>query len=417
MTMNRKTFIKDFWNPYPSLAELPLANAIISRWTSDLQVNFGEVSLYKMKEGPKFMCNDVLLPGDWVAVSAENGASAQVALLSPMLSEDFAKSKKFQQQQSIYPHFRKWLNFLQTVRGHFLKQNFLECVTPSLVKCPGTEVFLEPFRTELIVGRNHIKLNLPTSPELHLKKILIFGEPKVFEMAKVYRNGEITDRHQPEFTMLEWYRTGAPLADIECDALDLVFSLVKAQGLSAPKLRRASVAELFMTFLNFELTPQTTHQSLLELAVTLNLASSERLLSFNWDELFHLIFIEKIEGRWSEDEIVVVHSYPPSQAAYSRISEQGWGERFEIYWRGLELCNAFHELNNPQLQRERFLEDLDKKTAAGLAAVDLDEEFLDLMTAGMPPSSGIAFGLERLFMAVYGYNKISDFKPFTLSVN
>jgi lysyl-tRNA synthetase class 2 len=109
---------------------------------------------------------------------------------------------------------------------------------------------------------------------------------------------------------------------------------------------------------------------------------------------------------------MIVHSYPASQAAYSRLNAEGWGERFELYWKGMELANAFHEVNDPDIQTQRFNEDLKKKKENGLTVVDLDSEFIEMLKTGMPPSGGIAMGLERLFMALMGLKNFSEWKLF-----
>jgi lysyl-tRNA synthetase class 2 len=111
--------------------------------------------------------------------------------------------------------------------------------------------------------------------------------------------------------------------------------------------------------------------------------------------------MEKIENQWPKDRLVFVEKYPPYQAALARVGSDGWAERFEAYWQGLELANAFHELNNPVLQRERAEDDLKKKQQLGKKPIELDAEFFAALDYGLPPAAGIALGLERLYMALY----------------
>jgi lysyl-tRNA synthetase class 2 len=245
---------------------------------------------------------------------------------------------------------------------------------------------LEPFETEFILGSSQTKLFLPTSPELNLKKLLAEGADRIFEIAPVFRNNESTERHSHEFTMLEWYRSFAHLSTIKLDTIELIEFAADLLKVERPKeVLSFNVAELFKLHCQFDLTPQTSLEELRELAKKLkvDVQSAQSI-----DDYFYLIFIEKIENRWPQDRLVFVEKYPPYQAALARIGADGWAERFEVYWKGLELANAFHELNNPEVQRARAEEDLRKKTSAGRKAV----------------------GLERLYMALTDTQNISEFK-------
>jgi lysyl-tRNA synthetase class 2 len=185
-----------------------------------------------------------------------------------------------------------------------------------------------------------------------------------------------------------------------------------SRKLKVPGPRRVSrytVTELFQKYLHFELLPETSLAELKSLAekTGVDARSAESI-----DDYFFLIFMDKIESQLPFDELIFVEKYPPYQAALARLTEDGWGDRFEVYWKGLELANAFHELNDPRIQRQRFNEDLQKKKQMGKEEIPLDEEFLQCLEAGLPPSAGIALGVERLFMAFYDVPRISDLKLF-----
>ena len=228
---------------------------------------------------------------------------------------------------------------------------------------------------------------------------------QVFEIKNCFRNGESSERHSPEFTMLEWYRCFVSLEQIIQDCLDLIEALHGKR----PSFQRKSMAQLFQEKLQFKLTPATSIDELKALAKSLGLKAD----SFEiWDDVFYFIFVEKIEPFLDSSEPLFVEKYPPSQAAFARLTEDGWGDRFEIYWQGLELGNAFHELNDPKIQEQRFQEDLQKKSQIGKEVPNLDPEFMQALKSGMPPSSGIAMGLERLFMALNGIKEIKDLKVF-----
>lgn len=337
--------------------------------------------------------------GDLVAIVSEQ----EIVLLAPQKA---APPGRFFHKAVL----SQWSDYLQFLREFFRAAEFLEIKTPSLVTCPGTEPSLDVFSTTLSVGSKSRKLYLPTSPELHLKKALALGAEKIFEMAPCYRNGEITERHQPEFLMLEWYRAYDHLGAIKQDVLNLVDFMVKKMGVPGPqKIRSFSVAELFKIYCDFELTPQTSLEDLRSLAEKLevDVHSAESI-----DDFFFLIFMDKIESQLPKEELIFVEKYPPYQAALARLTADGWGDRFEVYWKGLELANAFHELNDPEIQRLRSSEDLEKKKALGKESVNLDDEFFQCLDAGLPPSGGIALGVERLFMALTDTPEIKDLRLF-----
>lgn len=305
---------------------------------------------------------------------------------------------------------KAWNEFLRLTRDYFSQKKFLELKTPTLVPCPGTEPSLDVFKTTIKIGSHTKTLYLPTSPELHLKKALAMGAERVFEIAPCFRNGELTERHQPEFLMLEWYRAFSDLNEIKQDVLGVVNHLCSKMQVSRPaKVRSYTVADLFHIHCGFLLKPDTSEEELRTLAqqIGVDVRAAESI-----DDVFFLIFTEKIESQFAPEELIFVEAYPPYQAALARVTADGWGDRFEFYWRGLELGNAFNELNDPQVQRTRSREDLEKKKLAGKEAIVLDEEFFGFLDVGMPPSGGIAVGLERLFMALTQISEISEVQLF-----
>lgn len=355
------------------------------------KIEFANVPLY----------SEFLSEGDIVAVVS----ATEILLLAPQTRS--LPTRHFNPEL-----LQQWELYQQSLRDFFRAEGFLEIKTPSLVPCPGTEPSLDVFSTTLKVGSHQEKLFLPTSPELHLKKALALGAEKIFEIASCYRNGEITERHQPEFLMLEWYRSYDTLSAVKKDVEKLVHFVAKKMQKSAPtKIKSFSVAELFKKYCDFELKPDTSKEELQNLAQRLqvDVRSAESI-----DDFFFLIFMEKIESQLPSEELIFVEKYPPYQAALARLTKDGWGDRFEIYWKGLELANAFHELNDPKIQKIRSTEDLQKKKDLHKDAVPLDEEFFQCLEAGLPPSAGIALGIERLFMSVMDIKVISELRLFPM---
>ncbi|WP_413582539.1 EF-P lysine aminoacylase EpmA [Bdellovibrio sp. HCB288] len=401
--MDRNTFLNQHWKSYPAMpADAKAAGRIyrLEREEGGLEITLirdQEEQIISFEKAP--VQSEFLIEGDIVAIVS----ATEVILLAPNKS---ALPKRTFNKDIL----EKWNRYVEEVRHFFRRKGFIEVKTPSLVVCPGTEPALDVFATELKVGSRKEKLYLPTSPELHLKKALALGAEKIFEIAPCFRNGEVTERHQPEFSMLEWYRAYDNLVTIKQDVTDLVQHLVKVLKFQPPRqILSYSVAELFKIHCGFDLTPETTKAELKDLAHKLNVDahSAESI-----DDYFFLIFMDKIESQLHGEDLIFVEKYPPYQAALARLTSDGWGDRFEAYWQGLELCNAFHELNDPQIQRMRSEEDLQKKQESHKEMIPLDQEFFECLDAGIPPSGGIALGVERLFMALHGIRRIADISVF-----
>lgn len=411
--MTRTEFLAQKWNRYPLL---PKGVSFIGR-IHEISAEGAEWDVTVLREGqthnrkfprlvlqelPSIAADRVLIVGDLVAI-ADDGV---VTLLAPY-------TQKLPPRALRLDSLRLWQDYVYWLREFFREQGFVEVRTPSLVECPGTEPSLDVFSTEFVNGLRRAKLYLPTSPELHLKKALALGAEKIFEIKNVFRNGEVTDHHQPEFTMIEWYRAYSDLQSIQHDVADLVNYLVrKMPSLKSPaSIDKDQISQLFQRHCDFELRPDTTVEQMKALAEKLKVdVSAARSI----DDYFFLIFMEKIESAFVADRLVFVEKYPPYQAALARLTADGWGDRFEVYWQGLELANAFHELNDPAVQKQRFAEDFAKKKAMGKEEISLDSEFMQCLEAGMPPSAGIALGVERLFMALTGTANISDTRLFPM---
>lgn len=308
-----------------------------------------------------------------------------------------------------------------------LRSEFLECMkkslkemglasveTPYLVPCPGMEPTLEPFATEWKWGDTSQTYFLPTSPELHLKRLLVQGWTDIFELKTCFRNSEWSEHHQPEFLMLEWYRAFRDLSQIQSDLQSLLLSLYEAGLIEGdlPETQVVTYSELFEEFLNFALTPSTTREELLTLCKTNQINSA---MSDSWDDLFFRLSLEKIEPHLKHKGPLIIKNFPPSQSALARINSEGWADRFEFYWRGFEIANAFHELNDPEEQERRFKDEVETRKRLGTRAIKPDWEFLEYLKAGMPPASGIALGVERLLLACQNQNELSKIRAFSFT--
>lgn len=385
----QKFFMK--WLRYPSV---PVSHTVRGRVES-----LAGVSLKLQTQKQKWILppgwSEILRPGDWISAQPQAETLKEICLLAPFHGDEVST-----RGLELRKQHQEFQNYISLVANFFKSKGLQRVSTPTLVICPGTEPYLDVFATEYVEGRTRQKFFLPTSPELSLKKMIAEGAGDIFEIRPCFRNGENTALHRPEFWMLEWYRCFANLDLIKQDFIELVDKLVDVVGNSRPKrVESISMQELFLRHCGFQLKPETNASELLQLCHQLKIHPGT---SNAYDDLFFLLVLEKIEPSLDPEVVTFVEKYPPSQAALARLTSEGWGDRFEIYWKGMELANAFHELNDPILQRQRFEEDLQKKKELGKEMVPLDEEFLRLLEIGMPPSAGIALGLERLFMALTG---------------
>lgn len=409
----RQSFLVQWNNRYPMPSQEGVHGMVVFDGdTSWLERNGHSVAILdwavvgpmRVGQGFSFDPQSVLQSGDWVECfgqwAEDRFYPERVQLLSPNLNDRGHRS-------DVKVPVRKWNNFIRRVKTFFLTEGFDELMTPTLVTCPGTEPFLDSFKTEFHCGSHRETLFLPTSPELHLKKCLAKGWDKIFEIRPCFRNGELTPIHQPEFYMLEWYRAFSSMEDLQTDIRNLVGAIVP--DFLDRSWQTKTVAELFHEFLGFQLLPTSTADDLMEVATRHGL--NVPALS-DFDDIFFFLFVEKIEPFLGQYDCLFLHSYPPSQAALARLSPEGWGDRFEFYIDGVEIANAFNELNDPAIQRRRSQEDLDKKNQVGRPSVPLDEEFFRALEGGMPPSCGIALGLDRLFLTLFNYSDIRDFRLF-----
>ena len=303
---------------------------------------------------------------------------------------------------------------MDIVRKYFNQKGFIETPTPSLVTCPGMESEIEPFSTSLSIGKRKERFFLPTSPELHLKRLLSQGWTEIFEIRQCFRNEELSPHHQPEFTMLEWYRAYDSLSSIVLDVKALIAHLQSESYIygSIGEFKQSSLAELFLKFTPLKLSPSTTREELAEYCRQINYSPRE---DDSWNDLFHVIFINKIEAHLGKEGPEIIYDFPASQAALAQVGSENWSQRLEVYWRGFEIGNAFNELLDPLENRKRFRHEMRLRKEKGRTEVPIDEEFMSALEWGLPPCAGIALGLERLFLACQNLHNLEDLRLFPLS--
>ncbi|KAF1854611.1 hypothetical protein Lal_00013133 [Lupinus albus] len=309
-------------------------------------------------------------------------------------------------------------------RLFFARRDFIEVDTATLQVSPGNEAHLHGFATEAIdnAGERH-PLYLHTSPEFACKKLLAAGEKRIACFAHVYRNRERGPLHHPEFTMLEWYRTGETYESLMADSAELLALAAETVGAIRFSWRgrdmdpfaepeRLSVAHAFERHADIDLlrtVSATGETDRADLAAQLATAGIRHASDDSWADLFSRVLVEKIEPNLGFGRATILHGYPVSEAALARPSAEDprVAERFELYACGVELANAFGELTDAAEQRRRFDMEMREKERIYGETYPLDEDFLAALTH-MPEASGIALGFDRLVMLATGASRIEQ---------
>ena len=307
---------------------------------------------------------------------------------------------------------KKWFAFLNLVDQAMQKVGLQKVETPTLTDCIGTEPDLDFFETQVYSpnGGRPKKLFLSPSPEMNMKRLICQGWQDIYEVKKCFRNNETGPLNSTEFTMLEWYRTQAGLKHLIED-LDFLLHFLsqKMQVPPVPALKQISMRELFQQHLGQKLTPPSSKKDFMAL---LNKCSIPFNSAQDTADLFNLLFLNKMEPLLDPQTPLIIYDYPPFQKAYARLNPKGWAMRFELFWQGMELANAFDEVTDPVEQKARFQAERLKRKKAGKSLPPYPYKLLkDMKEKGMPPTAGCALGLERLFL---GFTGLTDIKQVRL---
>lgn len=282
---------------------------------------------------------------------------------------------------------------IQCIRLFFINNNFLEVETPLRIPAPAPEEHIEAIRSE--------DWFLQTSPELCMKRLLSAGYQRIFQIGKCFRAGERGDKHLTEFTMLEWYIAGFDYQKLMDQCEKLIRAVAKDLGVTelnrnnqkinlVPRWDRITVADAFLKY-----APVSVDEAMAR-------------------DIFDETLVDYIEPQLGINSPTFIYDYPAKLAALAKLkdSNPAVSERFELYISGLEIANGFSELTDATEQRRRFEEALKKRIAKNWARYDMPEKFLQFLEA-MPPSAGIALGIDRLVMVMTGALRIDDVVAFT----
>ena len=292
-----------------------------------------------------------------------------------------------------------------TLRAFFAERGVLEVETPVLSEAGNTEPNIESFSAAFSgpVAAGTRERWLRTSPEHALKRLLAAGVGDCYEIGRVFRNGEAGGRHNPEFTMLEWYRVGFDHRRLMREASDFVGAALASKGLRAEVVER-SYRELFVEELGVD--PFTAPIDALREPLAAVRIDAQGLSRDDW---LDLLITHRLQPEFPQDRITLVYDFPASQCALAKIRDDDppVAERFELFLGPLELANGYHELTDAVEQRARFERDNRRRRERGLREVPIDARFLAALPS-MPACAGVALGVERLLMALDGTSDIRD---------
>ena len=299
-------------------------------------------------------------------------------------------------------------NMLRRIRQYFETQKLLEVDTSALSFAASSDVQIESLQVTSRLSQDALYLH--TSPEFMMKRLLAASWPDIYAISRVFRDGECGARHQPEFTLLEWYRLDFDLAAIVHDSLEVI-----AAALDAPTLVKSATVVNFRDAFLAAIDLDPIKASIDELALAANADDDLRTaLADERNDWLDLLMTMEVASGFAADKLTVVRHYPASQAALARLCplDPAVADRFEVFMGSLELGNGYVELTNATTQAERIAADQAERKRRGRPIRPHDQALVDALQHGLPECAGVAVGLERLQMIHEMTDDIRNVIPF-----
>lgn len=329
--------------------------------------------------------------------------------------------ERLKKNPSLWPQYFIRENVIKAVRSFFQNEQFHEVEVPILLAHPAAESYLDVFETKLLNGkRKGTPAYLSTSPELAIKKLIVAGIGDCYSITKSFRNMETdSDTHNPEFTILEWYRVGATYTTFMEDCKKLLLFVNHALGKGntltyqgatfdlAGVWEKITIKEAFQKWADIDFDEFLNDKKARVIATKKGYTVNDKN---TWEELYNQIYLNEIEPQLGKNRPTIIYEFPGNLAALSKKKKENpnYAERFELYIGGLELGDCYTELTNWKEQQDRFDWELTEITRLGKTNYDYDHDFIDALKAGMPDTSGIAVGLDRLIMLFTNTTHIAD---------
>ncbi|MCK6263193.1 elongation factor P--(R)-beta-lysine ligase [Vibrio sp. ZSDE26] len=314
------------------------------------------------------------------------------------------------QPSATIEQLRKRASIVATIRQFFTNRDVLEVDTPAMSHATVTDIHLHTFKTTF-VGPDYAhgrQLYFMTSPEFHMKRLLAAGSGCIYQICKSFRNEENGRYHNPEFTMLEWYRVDFDHHQLMDEMDELLQQVLGCQGAKKITYQQAFIDVLGVCPL--EGSMDTLKEAANKLGLS-DIAENEQ----DRDTLLQLLFCIGIEPKIGQNAPAMVYDFPASQAALAKINtkDKRVADRFEVYFKGIELANGFHELDNAKEQLARFEQDNHKRLEMGLAKQPIDLNLVSALEAGFPNCAGVALGIDRLVMLALDCQHIDEVTAFS----
>ena len=312
-------------------------------------------------------------------------------------------------QSALIETLKLRAELLATARSFFVQRSVLEVETPVLGASAVTDPNIQSF---VVADDNKPPRYLQSSPEFFMKRLLVDGAPDIYQITKAFRQAEAGARHNPEFTLIEWYRRQFDLAQISQETAELVQQLLLIRKINLP-IQRISYRAACQQMLGLNLMEQS-RQALIRLATKQGLIAADKLPR---TALYDFIFDQSVVARLPRDVIHIVEYYPAEQASLAQLSETDsqLAERFEVFAGGFELANGFLELRDAAEQRQRFQQDLQMRMQQKLPAIAIDEAFIAALQQGLPACAGVALGLDRVHLITAEVDSLDQLLPFPWS--
>jgi len=294
---------------------------------------------------------------------------------------------------------------ISEIRSFFNERHVLEVDTPLMCRAGTTDVYLDSMMLTLNKNRTDDIRYLQTSPEFCMKRLLAAGIGDCYQICKAFRKDEAGKYHNPEFTLLEWYRINFDHHRLMDDMDALLQYILKSQP-----AKRISYRDLFLENLGIDPYKLSIEQLIKidpDLCQTLNPQIDSK------DDYLMLLLSQHIEPKLGSDRPCFIYDYPASQAALSKVRDKKYAERFEVYIHGIEVANGFHELQEANEQLSRFQEDNKKREGLNKPSVAIDHALIDALKHGLPNCAGVALGIDRLIMIALQKEKLSDVLSFS----
>lgn len=300
---------------------------------------------------------------------------------------------------------RQRARLITAIRQFFTQRQYLEVETPVMGRYGVTDVYLSNIKARF---RNE-SYSLQTSPEYHMKRLLAAGSGPIFQLARVFRDDELGRWHNPEFTLLEWYQLGIDHHAL-MDEMDVLLQTLIQCG---PMIKK-TYQQAFLESCNLDPLTASIEQ-LKQILVLHHLDNVLPPQEQDRDQFLFLLMSHVVEPFLGKEQYpVAVYDFPPSQASLAKI-KNGVAERFEVYYRGVELANGFHELTDVETQKQRFNQDLEIRKQRDLPGVEADQFLLHALHHGLPSCSGVAMGVDRLLALSLNQSDIASILSFDFS--